>query len=66
MDTNLPIHALYTDNTMIFCQGNKKALLAILKISRDYGEASSQLINSNKSNFYTGAMLLLWEGNIQI
>jgi len=52
----LPTHILYADDILIFCTGLKSNIRCLRQIFNDYSEASGQLINYDKSKFFTGAM----------
>lgn len=52
----IPTHILYADDVIIFCAGTKKNIRCLLHIFEDYSAVSGQLINNNKSRFYSGAM----------
>jgi ribonuclease HI len=51
-----PTHILYADDIMIFCSGTKRNIRCLLNIFLEYSTVSGQLVNRNKSRFYTGAM----------
>lgn len=48
-------HLLYADDMVIFCNGQKKSILALRDVLRKYEGASGQLINLHKSGFYVAA-----------
>jgi len=52
----LPTHILYAGDILIFCTGLKSNICCLLRIFNEYSEASGQLINYDKSKFFTGAM----------
>ena len=53
---SIPTHILYADDVMIFCAGTKKNMRCLLHIFDSYAAVLGQLINNNKSRFYSGAM----------
>jgi len=52
----LPTHIFHADDVMIFRIGLKSNIRCLLSFFKDYSEVSGQIINNNKSCFYTGAM----------
>lgn len=54
--THVPSHVLYTDDVMIFCKGTQQNLHSLMDLFRRYGEVSGQVINPNKSTFYSGGL----------
>jgi hypothetical protein len=53
---DIPTHVLYADDIMIFCQGSKRNIRHLMRIFEDYDAVSGQVINKQKSKFYTGAI----------
>lgn len=54
--THVPSHVLYIDDVMIFCKGTQQNLHSLMDLFRRYGEVSGQVINPNKSTFYSGGL----------
>lgn len=54
--THVPSHVLYTDDVMIFCKGTQQNLHSLMDLFRRYGEVLGQVINPNKSTFYSGGL----------
>jgi hypothetical protein len=52
----VPSHCLYVDDILIFCKATLSNIKHLMKLFEDYGEYSGQIINANKSKFYTGAV----------
>ncbi|XP_004296004.1 PREDICTED: putative ribonuclease H protein At1g65750-like [Fragaria vesca subsp. vesca] len=48
-------HVLYADDLFIFCRGDTKSLRQLQSFLDNYGAASGQLVNKDKSTFYLGA-----------
>ncbi|XP_019451747.1 PREDICTED: uncharacterized protein LOC109353840 [Lupinus angustifolius] len=48
-----PSHVLYADDILIFCNGNKRNLMALKKLVIDYAQASGQHISISKCRFYS-------------
>lgn len=48
----IPSHAFYADDIMIFCRASKQNLLHLMALFKAYGEASSQIISPAKCKFY--------------
>lgn len=51
-----PSHVLYADDIMIFCRGTLSNARKLMHIFALYGEASGQVINTQKSKFYSGSL----------
>lgn len=45
-------HLVYTDDTILFCSGDKKIVRLMMSILGKYEQMSGQLINRNKNFFY--------------
>lgn len=54
----IPSHCLYADDILIFCKGSLTNVRNIMHLFERYGDYSGQLINSQKSKFYTGGITL--------
>ena len=54
----IPSHCLYADDILIFCKGTLANIRHIMKLFEDYGNYSGQMVNANKSKFYSGALTL--------
>jgi hypothetical protein len=50
---NIPTHVLNTDDIMIFCQGTKRNIRHLMRLFNDYSAVSGQVINNQKSKYYT-------------
>lgn len=59
-----PTHILYADDIMIFCTGLKINVRELLSIFHKYSKVSGQRINTVKSHFFTGNMLVNWKNMI--
>ncbi|XP_059315569.1 uncharacterized protein LOC132066235 [Lycium ferocissimum] len=46
-------HLCYADDLILFSSGERKSVKLLMKVLRDYEEASGQEINKDKTNFYT-------------
>ncbi|GAU39929.1 hypothetical protein TSUD_275290 [Trifolium subterraneum] len=55
-NVQVPTHVLYADEIMVFCKGSKRNLRCLMEIFKSYWEMSGQLINKQKSKFYSGAI----------
>ncbi|PNY03672.1 ribonuclease H [Trifolium pratense] len=55
-NTPIPFHVLYADDIMVFCKGSKKNIRCLMRIFHAYGQISGQVINTQKSKFYSGAI----------
>jgi hypothetical protein len=55
-NVQVPTHVLYADDIMIFCKGSKSNIRNLMHIFHLYGEVSGQVINKQKSKFYSGAI----------
>jgi hypothetical protein len=53
---HIPTHVLYADDIMVFCQGSKRNIRNLMHIFNDYSAVSWQVINKQKSKFYTGSI----------
>lgn len=53
-----PSHCLYVDDILIFCSGTLVNIRNIMKLFEVYGQYSGQLVNAQKSKFYSGAINL--------
>ncbi|XP_026435828.1 uncharacterized protein LOC113333618 [Papaver somniferum] len=51
---NLPSHIFSVDDTFLFCNGDKRNVKKLLKILKDYKEASGQIISLEKSKCFIG------------
>ncbi|XP_026433819.1 uncharacterized protein LOC113331313 [Papaver somniferum] len=47
-----PTHLFFADDVFIFCNGEKKSFLALMKVLEDYQESSGQKINKSKSKLF--------------
>ncbi|XP_049393529.1 uncharacterized protein LOC125857915 [Solanum stenotomum] len=45
-------HLSYADDTILFCSGERRSIIKMMRVLRDYEEVSGQLINKAKSCFY--------------
>lgn len=54
----IPSHCLYADDILIFCKGTLSNVRNIMKLFEDYGNYSGQVVNANKSKFYSRALSL--------
>ena len=54
----IPSHCLYADDILIFCKGTLANIRHIMKLFEAYGNYSGQMVNSQKSKFYSGALSL--------
>jgi hypothetical protein len=54
----IPSHCLYADDILIFCKGTLANVKNIMKLFEDYGKYSGQVVNAQKSKFYSGALTL--------
>jgi len=52
----IPSHALYADDIMIFCKGKISSINALLELFKAYALASGQVINPSKSTVYYGSI----------
>ncbi|GAU50559.1 hypothetical protein TSUD_180290 [Trifolium subterraneum] len=55
-NVQIPTHVLYADDIMVFCKGSKKHVCCLLHLFNSYGAISGQVINKQKSTFYSGAI----------
>ena len=55
---HMPSHCLYADDILIFYKGTLANIRHIMKLFDTYGQFSGQLVNAQKSKFYTGALSL--------
>jgi hypothetical protein len=55
-NVQVPTHVLYADDIMVFCKGSKRNIRNLMHIFHLYGEVSGQVINKQKSKFYSGAI----------
>jgi len=55
----MPSHCLYVDDILIFCKGSLSNIKNIMELFTLYGQYSVQLINSQKSKFYSGSLSLI-------
>ena len=53
---SLPTHILYADDIFSCFVGTRKNIRCLLRVFNCYLEASGQLVNSDKSKMFTGAM----------
>jgi hypothetical protein len=54
----MPSHYLYADDILIFCKGSLSNVRNIMLLFDQYGEYSGQMVNAQKSKFYTGDITL--------
>jgi hypothetical protein len=54
----IPNHCLYADDILIFCKGTLSNIRNIMHLFDLYGQYSGQLVNAQKSKFYSGALSL--------
>jgi len=54
----VPSHCLYADDILIFCSGTLANIRHIMKLFEVYGQYSGQIVNAQKSKFYSGAISL--------
>lgn len=54
----IPSHCLYADDILIFCKGTLANVKNLMHLLEGYGNYSGQLINAQKSKFYTGSIPL--------
>lgn len=52
----IPSHACYADDIMIFCRASKQNLLHLMALFKAYGEASGQIISPAKCKFYPSSI----------
>ena len=52
----IPSHALYADDIMIFCKGKISSVNALMDLFKTYVLASGQIINPSKSTVYYGSI----------
>ncbi|WMV14216.1 hypothetical protein MTR67_007601 [Solanum verrucosum] len=45
-------HLSYVDDTILFCSGDRRTLIKMMRVLRDYENTSGQMINKAKSFFY--------------
>jgi hypothetical protein len=50
--TTAPSHVLFADDVIIFCRGNRRSLMSVMKFFEEYGINSGQVINKNKSHVF--------------
>ena len=53
-----PSHCLYADDILIFCKGTLANVRNIMHLFDGYGKYSGQIVNPNKSKFYSRALSL--------
>lgn len=51
-----PSHILYVDDIIIFSRGTKKGLDSLMNLFKLYREASGQIINPEKCQFFHGSL----------
>jgi len=54
----IPSHCLYADDILIFCKATLSNVRNITQLFELYGQYSRQLVNAQKSKFYSGALPL--------
>lgn len=54
----VPSQCLYADDIFIFCKGTTQNVRNIMQLFQDYVAYSGQIINTNKSKFYSGSIPL--------
>ena len=47
-------HLFFADDTLIFCRANKEGAGEVMQILKQYGEASGQIVNMEKSSVFFG------------
>ena len=47
-------HLFFADDTLIFCRANKEEAGEVMQILKQYGEASGQIVNMEKSSVFFG------------
>lgn len=57
MGVLVPTNLLYADDILIFCKATRDNVLLLRDIFRQYGEASGQIINLEKSQIFYGQQL---------
>lgn len=55
---NIPSHALYVDDIMVFSKGNMNSIDANSNLFNKYASCSGQYINPSKSIIYFGPMTI--------
>lgn len=50
-----PSHVMYADDMLVFCNGSKRNLQALMSLLSDYRKVSGQHINLGKCKFYMGS-----------
>lgn len=48
-------HLFFADDTVIFCRVEEDEVMSVMDVLKCYGEASGQVINTEKSSLYFGA-----------
>lgn len=54
----IPSHCLYADDILIFCKGTLANVRNLMHLFDCYGKYSEQIVNANKSKFYSGNLSL--------
>lgn len=52
----IPSHCLYAVDILIFCKATLSNVRNIMHLFEQYGQYSGQIVNANKSKFYSGAL----------
>lgn len=45
-------HLAYANDTILFCSGDRKSVIKMMKVLKDYDDSFGQKVNKRKNSFY--------------